>query len=57
MLFPTGTTRLIEALSRRDVFTRSAAGFAGIALGGMLSEEAVRAEGSSGKAGDSGMST
>ncbi len=40
--------KFANVLSRRDLFTRGAAGFAGIALGGMLCEEAARAEGSSG---------
>ena len=48
MLFPTDSTRFADVISRRDLFTRSASGFAGIALGGMLCEEAARAEGSNG---------
>ena len=35
-------------ISRRDLFTRGAMGFAGIALGGMLCEETAQAEGSLG---------
>ena len=38
-------------ISRRDLFSRGAAGFAGIALGGMLCEETARAEGASGASG------
>ena len=48
MPFHAPSISLVEALSRRDVFTRSTAGFVGIALGGMLCEEAARAEGSNG---------
>ena len=51
MPFPTDSTRLADVISRRDLFTRSAAGFAGIALGGMLCEEAARAEESNGVSG------
>src|SRR5712691_10204806 len=40
------STLLVDAVSRRDVLTRAAAGFAGIALGGMLCDETARAEGS-----------
>jgi hypothetical protein len=34
----------MELLNRRELFTRSAAGFAGLALGTLLAEEAVHAE-------------
>lgn len=45
MFCPTDSTRFADVISRRDLFTRSASGFAGIALGGMLCEEAARSEG------------
>lgn len=51
MLWNSTSTTFADVISRRDLFSRGATGFAGIALGGMLCEESARAEGSSGRAG------
>ena len=48
MRWPTDSTRFVDVISRRDAFTRVASGFAGVALGGMLCEEAARGDGSNG---------
>jgi len=44
-LTPSTPSTLGDILSRRDLFTRTAAGFAGIALGSLLAEEMVEAAG------------
>jgi hypothetical protein len=40
---PQASPELLAALSRRDLFSRTAAGFAGLAVGGMLCDSDVRA--------------
>jgi hypothetical protein len=51
MRIPMNSNRFAEIVSRRDLFTHTASGFAGIALGGMLCENTARADGSN-SAGD-----
>ena len=44
---PPASPELLSALSRRDLFSRTAAGFAGVAVGSLLNQDFARAESSS----------